>query len=674
MLQALVAFLPVALTFPENPNSIDSPLAWNPLSTGIGKLPPNSLRAWWDASKLNANDIWWGYPLLYPSSGSCEGDTAYTVSGTQNSNILYVHYNNTFPGSALLGGIPVDGLLFKIEHSPHNQIYQIVSTVNDNTFIVSPNFVESFWYRRLVISQLVRWPDASGNREDMGFWSKANTYSPGIYMLDAASGEVFRNGYRVIPGNSNQRLSGITAADKLSLIHVGGWREPVVVHEILIAKGTLNPNQRTHIDGYLASKWNIHAELPQDHHYATEYAPQMPWLPSQLGNDLLFWLDANQEQTLWKNSSCDVAAQANDRIACWQDLSSYQRSLFSQNSNFSIFYTQENLPGIFFEQYEPGTRTVLATQNGATWLNNENFFIAMVMAKKQKASGNFAGYIGGPLRIGNQDFFPFPRNLCMGVGAIKTKGSVFRVPHGYVNQRSTLVLQGNVRNQLFYQPYFNKNIPSSLTTRSPPTYLHEQPYLVAMVAKFLTAPTTSIEHLFSTVMPYLPIGGGLSYENKYFSIGASVYTNGKFWVDQGYNDVDYDFTINAEPTIYLAWKKQSTDVPWVTVNGTPQAVLKRSVVGSGYLRISADDLTVLAMGSSANGTVYPFSGSIYEAMVLTGPNIKYGHKTPTASTAPWPGIRSAPVLGSYHLIACARGGMRASLMPTIFIGAILRFT
>jgi hypothetical protein len=104
MLHAALAFLPVALTFPENPNSIDSPLAWHPLSTGIGKLPPGSLRAWWDASKLNANDVYWGYPSL-TDAHPCLGHAQYLGNGTQNQNILTIYNPPLSMGIVLSWGL-----------------------------------------------------------------------------------------------------------------------------------------------------------------------------------------------------------------------------------------------------------------------------------------------------------------------------------------------------------------------------------------------------------------------------------------------------------------------------------------------------------------------------------------------------------------------------------------
>jgi hypothetical protein len=131
--------------------------------------------------------------------------------------------------------------------------------------------------------------------------------------------------------------------------------------------------------------------------------------------------------------------------------------------------------------------------------------------------------------------------------------------------------------------------------------------------------------ILSTIMPGIVPNASVGYR-KYLSIGASYFTSGKFWVDQGWNDADYNYTVNTEPTVYLVWKKQSSEVPWVTVNGVPQTVFKQTHVSNGYLRVLANALTMLAMGTSGSGVNYPFSGSIYEAMVLTGPKIKYGHQ------------------------------------------------
>jgi hypothetical protein len=138
----------LALTFPENPNSIDSPLAWNPLSTGIGKLPPGSLRGWWDASKLNANDVYWGYPSMTDLSSPvpCWGHWLYRGNGAQNQNILTLD-------SSFLNGAAQPGLLLKIEGEA--TIYQVVSVLNANTLIVSPHFTSSFTNQPILVAQLL---------------------------------------------------------------------------------------------------------------------------------------------------------------------------------------------------------------------------------------------------------------------------------------------------------------------------------------------------------------------------------------------------------------------------------------------------------------------------------------------------------------------------------------
>jgi hypothetical protein len=618
MLQAMVAFLPLALTFPENPNSIDSPLAWNPLSTGIGKLPPGSLRAWWDASKLNANDIYWGY-FSIPSAFVCWTHIRYQADGLLNQNLL------TLKSSQEKSSLLVPGLLFKMEGGD-DTIYQIVSAVaNSNSFIISPNFTANFSDTPILFANLTKWPDGSGNREHMGFWAVADTYNPSIYMLDSASGKIFRDGEVYHFGNGAQTLTGLTDSNVLRIGHaVDDWamRNPVVVHEVIIGQGTLSAGQREDMEGYLAWKWQTQLQLPLQHSYATS-APPTPWDPSQLGNDLTFWLDANCDTSVFANSSCSEPAGEDKRVACWQDLSNYGRNVY-QNANFPIYHTaEEGLKGVYMLQNSWENPSFLATTDGATWLNNQNYFVAIVAKRSDKNSGYH--YRGGPLQIGTKSFFPFIHSNCLGTETVAGNPAAYTP---YYHQRSTLVLQGNARNQPFYQPYFNRAMKSSLTTRSPPTYLHEQPYLLAVVADFFTVSSNNLlsSSLLGTILPNF-VDNLHIYKNSYIMFGGSKTIPNRVMLDQGWAGVNYQTTLTAGPAVYLLWKKDTLDPPLLTINGVPDT-LDPSSLGSltGFLNIHTNQPNMFAMGDAQKGGTLHLTGSIYEAMVLTGPKIKYGHQ------------------------------------------------
>jgi hypothetical protein len=230
------------------------------------------------------------------------------------------------------------------------------------------------------------------------------------------------------------------------------------------------------------------------------------------------------------------------------------------------------------------------------------------------------------LRIHGGFAFPFPYNACIGGSSGYTN-----VSSGYTQYRrqgSTLVLQGNARNQPFYQPYFNYHIRSLLSTKRAPTYLHNQPYLLAVVASALTEPSHSCSTLLGTVLPGVNFNPS-TLQNRClsFGVGDTSINGDKLRIDQGWMDYTYNVNIPALPSIYLVWRKSATSAPLVTVNGIPREVVAERLTSyNDYLRVLDNELVMLSMGGYGNDGWCRFSGSIYEAMVLTGPNIKYGHQ------------------------------------------------
>jgi hypothetical protein len=269
-------------------------------------------------------------------------------------------------------------------------------------------------------------------------------------------------------------------------------------------------------------------------------------------------------------------------------------------------------------------------------MNNQNLFIAMVLDRKA-ASGLKRRAEGGALRIDGGFAFPLPFNSCIG-SSVDANLSYTNVSPGhtpYFFQRSTLVLQGNVRNRPFYQPYIHSKIGSSLTTRSAPTYLHEQPYLFAFVADFT--------HIFSDLKYwYIPTWFGIvhpgyyynesEYTHRLFVLGMMPHFPGKFIVDHGWGGTaayDYDIPLNSK-AVYLVWRKNKTAPPMATINGKLQEIYAANPSTGqfyqDYLKVFTDRINMLAMGDHHYGGMQRSAGSIYEAMVLTWPKIQYGHQ------------------------------------------------
>jgi hypothetical protein len=636
MLHVMVAFFPPALTFPENPNSIDSPLAWNPLSTGIGKLPPGSLRAWWDASKLNANDILWEYPLIPSTYSGCSGGMMYKASGTMNTNILIINglHNGWMNHSPLfINGIAQPGLMLKIEGDATDTTYTVTTVLDHNRFVVSPNIQTSFSQQYVLLGHFMHWPDSSGYREHMDH-PLIDNYSPSIYFVDAKSGSLYQNGHPHQFNFGQQQFTGIQTTENFSLSG-----QPVIVYELLVGTKWLSLDERTELEGYLAWKWGISSKLAYAHPYAHQAPESSGWQPQELGNALQLWVDANATESLFADSDCTQPAYLTGPVSCWKDRSNYGRNLYQNlNQNFPIYHQAENqLKSVYFSSAS-GPTPHLKTHDNATWLNNQNFFMVLVAQKLHSHSksapiitgSNPSQYKSGPITIGSNPFFPFLTSVCNGFRRISGSGNSASQWAGaniwYNSQKPAFLLQDSVRQKNFYKPYFNSHVQSSLITRSPPTYLHEQPYLLAVVADFLSVPSVSnpiVPILLGTIIPSF-INDRNIYRNSYLGFGASTFTAGKMMLDQGWNTTHYQAQLAAGPSVYLLWKKEALKPPLLTINGIPDTI--NASGETGFLNIYTNQLNMLAMGDYLMGGRHAFSGNIYEAMVLTGPKIKYGHQ------------------------------------------------
>jgi hypothetical protein len=389
---------------------------------------------------------------------------------------------------------------------------------------------------------------------------------------------------------------------------------------LIIGKGPLDSNTRLELEGYLAWKWGVSEKLAMSHPYAQ--APvQSSWNPLELGNDLWIWLDANSRDSVFSDAGCATLAADNGIVSCWKDLSHYQRH-FYQSNDFPIVLGQwQTKPGVVLNYDSVKGSTSLTTAAAATWLNNQNYFVAMVTEKSAEGYKHY--YVGGPLYLGHKAAFPFLANACIGVSSASS------IYTQYTAQKATLVLQGNVRNQPFYQPYFHSHIKSSLTTRGAPTYLHEQPYLLAVVASFLS---TASATLLGTILP-TAVPDETMYKNRALTFGSALPWNlyprpaGSLWLDQGWGDHVYSALVSTSPDVYLVWRKSANEAPLVTVNGLPISVLSEHFTHNhNYFKVLNYELVMLSMGDYIWGDKARFSGSIYEAMVLTGPKIRYGHQ------------------------------------------------
>jgi hypothetical protein len=94
------------------------------------------------------------------------------------------------------------------------------------------------------------------------------------------------------------------------------------VGEVVYTNTALSTTDRQKLEGYLAWKWGLEANLPSDHPYrwdgrAFGFGTAF-WSPSSLGSSLALWLDANDASTIALNGS---------NVSQWSDKSGQGRNI-----------------------------------------------------------------------------------------------------------------------------------------------------------------------------------------------------------------------------------------------------------------------------------------------------------------------------------------------------------
>jgi hypothetical protein len=660
-------FPPVLGNFPINPNSIRSPLAWNPLSTGVGKLRPGTLQAWWDASTLNANDLFWGYPNWR------YGQLIYQASGTLNSNTLVIH------GSDFLKGATQPGMLIQLEGDPQRTTYTIEALNNPEAtqLTVSPPLQQTFTNANVYVAQISLWPDLSGNRRHFGSWAFAHTFSPSLYLAHTTTGRLFVDGFQYNTGIGQQLLTEVDQGFSIGSVANGTWPYPggrVAVHEFIIATGVLDENQtRWQLEGYLAHKWGFQHKLDAQHPYLS--APPANWSPAQLGNTVQIWLDAQRPNSFFTDASCTTPAAVGSTIACWQDASAQQRHFTQNDTNAMPRYDQaQGLPSLI-----ANTNQFLSSAN-ANWINQQNFFIAAVV---ERLDSNGLLFNNGPIHIRSSSsastrndwlLFPFfhtgasdgfdSSTLALAGNTTTFKTNIM----GYTGSRPALAIKTTIQqhNDLItvYKPYFSgTRLRSSLFTRENPSpmYLNDKPLLIALVANYLVLPLPPVELLpgkpssadfFSIIAPQYPSVGGRPGRSE-LSFG---FNGEKFWFAPVHWNTYYNFTSTTQPEVYLAWLKTSNQTATVTISGSNIELLSTSSQDNfGYLNIQTTRAGAMAIGDRTSSYIHGFFGSIYEVIVITG-DIRYGHQRLIEGYLAWKwGLQKRlPKRHSYYHVPPAR--------------------
>jgi hypothetical protein len=594
-------------SFEENPTSLTHPRAWHPLSQGIARLPDGALKVWYDANSVSPNDFFWGYGHAGRHPGYeqfCAPQRVVTTNATAGASTL------TLLGTTQLvyHNGPNLGMLLRLEGDPSSTTYEITG-VNSNILTVTPNIQHTLTNARVLIAQVARFRDHSGNRRDMGTWPLADSFSPSVYMSDGNSGALYMDGFRYHFGNGPQMLTDVTSegisvgARDLGVSGIGLQSAAQVgVQELIIGTAAaLDENTRLQLEGYLAWKWQGQGKLAPTHPYA-EAPPS--WDPSALNTNLLLWIDANHAASLFSDSACTTSASSGQAIGCWQDRSSYARHLIQTESPLQPTYFDSTANA--FGVPVPGVRAnanQYLSSGPATWLNSTPVFVASVATKHNPEGMRFQN---GPISVrsvsngANNDWWVFPYDSSNCVGMQRQQGGVrqaYFIASPPIWEKEEIM--GNVRFIPRFQGFFSLHV---LFTRDAPLYLHEQPFLLAMVVK----KEPSVAGMFLSVLKSdMTFGSSNSFADSLLylhSKGSSIF------------EAPYNFT--SQPTLYFFWKPQKNDPPIVKVNGQHLTLSKHN---RHYPAVSANSYTTLSINDRWSENSAQFKGKIYEIMVLTGP-------------------------------------------------------
>jgi len=125
------------------------------------------------------------------------------------------------------------------------------------------------------------------------------------------SGSVFnvwRNGTQVV-NNATAGIATINTSFSIGRMLSFGVASSVDVGETLIVDGVMLQSSRQKVEGYLAHKWGLEANLPGGHPYKASAPTIDLWTPSQISTDL--WLDADDEATI--TESAGAVSQWDDK-------------------------------------------------------------------------------------------------------------------------------------------------------------------------------------------------------------------------------------------------------------------------------------------------------------------------------------------------------------------------
>jgi hypothetical protein len=326
-----------------------------------------------------------------------------TQATSGNRPVYNVSNIITFNGSSQFLTIPNPNTLvantsfsiFAVERRQRalgNTFFLAGSGTGTNTNLVigyqsEPRMRFAFYFNDLDYNSV---PTYDATNEPTRLWT-FNYNSPGrtihLYGLNVAS------------DTNTSNLTSWNGAE-LGRFSVGNTYYQGNISEILIYKPALTTAQRQQVEGYLAWKWGLQANLPNTHPY---YPYNLQFSPRSISG-LSLWLDAADSSTLFQDSAGTTPVTANGQsIGQWRDKSGFGRNAtpaatppqYQQND-------QNSLPGIIFS----GANTLKST----AFLTDTNFSVFAVARRT-----NFVNCIIGVWKRQFGSHFIFGDTIRVGV-------------------------------------------------------------------------------------------------------------------------------------------------------------------------------------------------------------------------------------------------------------------
>ena len=165
------------------------------------------------------------------------------------------------------------------------------------------------------------------------------------------------------------------------------------VYEVIVFNTVLTTTQRQAIEGYLAWKWGLQANLSSTNPYSSRYPGTYP-LPSAY-TGLALWFDAADLTTLFQNTAGTTAVTANGQfVQCWKDKSG--------NSRHATLYTGTTGPTYSSNGFNGGYAGLLFNGANTSILMTAALFPSTALTTGGSNSTIFAVYnrSGTPVNSG----------------------------------------------------------------------------------------------------------------------------------------------------------------------------------------------------------------------------------------------------------------------------------